>query len=169
MKKQTNTNQEQSPLSHKQFMAEAIKQAEKALRKDEVPIGAVVVLNGKIISKAFNKREKSQNALNHAETLAITKACKKLKSWRLENCSLYVTLEPCPMCAGAIANARIEEVFFGAKEKTSQDNLCEKILSSTRLNHKCECTQLYEFEDSCANLLSQFFKSKRKQKEKTRN
>ncbi len=147
---------------HFPFMNEALKQAKIALKKEEVPIGAVIVKNGKIIAKGFNCREKSQNALKHAEDIAINKACKKLKSWRLDDCSLYVTLEPCPMCAGAIANARIKQVFFGAKEKTSQDNLCSQILTSPRLNHKCECHNLSDFEEDCANLLSQFFKSKRK-------
>ena len=147
---------------HSTFMNEAIFQAQKALKKEEVPIGAVVVQNGKIISKGFNCREKSQNAIKHAEIIAINKACKKLKSWRLENCELYVTLEPCPMCAGAIANARICKVFFGAQEKTSNDNLCEKILTSTRLNHKCEMIHLTEFDEPCSQLLTQFFKSRRK-------
>ena len=144
------------------FMNQAIEQAKIALKKDEVPIGAVVVKNGKIIAKGFNKREKSKNALMHAEIVAINKACKKLKDWRLENCELYVTLEPCPMCAGAIANARISKVFYGAKDKTSQDNLFEKILTSNRLNHKCEFEQIAEYDDECSTLLTTFFKSKRK-------
>jgi len=145
-------------------MEEAIKLAKKAESKNEVPIGAVVVCDGKVISCGFNKREKSKNALHHAEIIAINKACKKLKSWRLENCNLYVTLEPCPMCSGAIANARIGKVFYGAKEKTSDDNLFEKILTSTRLNHKCEFEQLKEYEKECADLLTNFFKKSRKQK-----
>ena len=146
------------------FMNEALKEANKSLKQNEVPIGAVVVKDGKIISKGHNIREKKQNALLHAEIIAINKACKKLKSWRLENCEIYVTLEPCPMCAGAIANARIKKVVFGAYEKTSNDNLCEKILTSTRLNHKCETVFAKEFEDRCSNLLSNFFKQKRKTK-----
>ncbi len=145
------------------FMEEAIRLAKKANSKKEVPIGAVIVRNDKIISRGFNKREKSKNALNHAEIIAINKACKKLKEWRLENCTLYVTLEPCPMCAGAIANARIKKVFYGAKEKTSNDNLFEQILTSNRLNHKCEIEQLTEYEEECSRLLTEFFKNKRKQ------
>ncbi len=144
-------------------MEEAIRLAKKANSKKEVPIGAVIVRNDKIISRGFNKREKSKNALNHAEIIAINKACKKLKEWRLENCTLYVTLEPCPMCAGAIANARIKKVFYGAKEKTSNDNLFEQILTSNRLNHKCEIEQLTEYEEECSRLLTEFFKNKRKQ------
>ena len=143
-------------------MEEAIRLAKKANSKKEVPIGAVIVRNDKIISRGFNKREKSKNALNHAEIIAINKACKKLKEWRLENCTLYVTLEPCPMCAGAIANARIKKIFYGAKEKTSYDNLFEKILTSNRLNHKCEIEQLTEYEKTCSSILTEFFKNKRR-------
>ena len=144
------------------FREEAIRLAKKANSKKEVPIGAVIVRNDKIISRGFNKREKSKNALNHAEIIAINKACKKLKEWRLENCTLYVTLEPCPMCAGAIANARIKKIFYGAKEKTSNDNLFEKILTSNRLNHKCEIEQLTEYEKTCSSILTEFFKNKRR-------
>ncbi len=143
-------------------MEEALSQAKISLKKDEVPIGAVVVRDGKIISKGHNMRESKKNATMHAEIVAINKACKKLKDWRLENCELYVTLEPCPMCAGAIANARIKKVIYAAKEKTSNDNLCEKILTSTRLNHKCEIVQAVEFEEECSKILTQFFKNKRK-------
>ena len=107
----------------KNYMRIAINEAKKALKEDEVPIGAVIVKDGKVISKAYNKREKSQNAICHAEILAIEKACKKLKSWRLDGAEIYVTLEPCPMCAGAIANARIEKLVYAAKEMSSNDNL----------------------------------------------
>jgi len=143
-------------------MEEAIKQAKIALKKEEVPIGAVVVKDGKIISKGYNKRERKKNALMHAEIEAINKACKKLKDWRLENCEIYVTLEPCPMCAGAIVNSRIKNIIFGAEDKTSQDNLFEKIVSSTRLNHTCEYEQLFEYEKECSKLLTEFFKKRRK-------
>lgn len=148
----------------KNFMIVALQQAQKALRKKEVPIGAVVVKGDKIISKAHNKREKSKNALMHAEIIAINKACKKLKSWRLEGCEIFVTLEPCPMCAGAIINARIEKIVYGAKEKTSSDNLLEQIIESKRLNHNCICIQDKQYEKECSALLTDFFKSKRKNK-----
>ena len=138
-------------------MEEAIKQAKIALKKEEVPIGAVVVKDGKIISKGYNKRERKKNALMHAEIEAINKACKKLKDWRLENCEIYVTLEPCPMCAGAILSSRIKKIIFSAEDKTSQDNLFEKIVSSTRLNHTCEYEQLFEYEKECSKLLTEFF------------
>lgn len=146
----------------KNFMTNALKNANKAFELGEVPIGAVIVKNGKIISSGYNKREKSKNAVNHAEIVAITKACKKLGDWRLDGCEIYVTLEPCPMCAGAILNSRIKKVFYGAKDKTSADNLFETIVSSQRLNHTCEFEQLLEYEKPCADLLSKFFKSKRK-------
>jgi len=144
------------------FMKEAKKEAFKALKKDEVPIGAVLVIDNKIISRGHNQREKTQNALKHAEIIAIEKACKKLKSWRLENATLYVTLEPCPMCAGAISNARIDKIVYGAKEKTSNDNLCEKILTSERLNHKTKIVFDNTFEKEISQMLSKFFKQKRK-------
>lgn len=146
------------------FMEKALENARKAFSKNEVPIGAIVVCDGKIVSCGFNKREKTKNALHHAEIIAINKACKKLKSWRLENCEMYVTLEPCPMCAGAIANARIKKVFYGAKDKTCGDGLFEKILTSNRLNHKCEFEHLKEYEAECSSLLSSFFKSNRTKK-----
>ena len=141
-------------------MEEAFKEAQKALNKDEVPIGAVIVKDGKIVARGRNSREKSQNALKHAEIIAINKACKRLKSWRLDGCEIYVTLEPCPMCAGAIANARISKVVYGAKETTSEDNLCELILKSNRLNHKPNIE--YRENKLCKDILQDFFKNKRK-------
>ena len=146
----------------KNFLNEAIKEAKKAEKENEIPIGAVIVIDDKIISRGHNTREKTQNALHHAEMIAINKACKKLKSWRLENATMYVTLEPCPMCAGAISNARIIKVIYGAKDKTSCDELCEKILSSTRLNHKVEL--VYQENEECSTLLTNFFKNNRKKK-----
>ena len=142
-------------------MSEAICEAKKALKKNEVPIGAVVVQKGKIIGRGHNFREKKKNAVQHAEIIAIEKACKKSKSWRLDDCEIYVTLEPCPMCAGAIANARIKKLIFGSKEKTSGDNLCKTILSSTRLNHKVEISIDNESNEECSKLLTDFFKNRR--------
>ena len=144
-------------------MQEAIKQAEIALKNEEVPIGAVIVKDGKIISRGHNMREKKKNALAHAEIVAIDKACKKLRDWRLDGCEIYVTLEPCPMCAGAITNARLKCAIYGAKDRTAQDGLCEKILSSTRNNHKTKFVQDVESEEECAKLLTTFFKNRRKQ------
>ena len=141
------------------FMEEAIKEAKKAALEEEVPIGAVIVLNGKIVSRGRNCRQKSQNAIKHAEIVAIEKACKKLGSWRLEDAEIYVTLEPCPMCAGAIANARIKKLVYACPEKTAEDGLCKAILTSDRLNHKVEM-ELEENEEA-AKVLTNFFKKKR--------
>lgn len=142
-------------------MKEAIKEAQKALKQNEVPIGAVIVFNNKIIARGYNKREKSQDATKHAELIAIEKACKKLGSWRLDDAEIYVTLEPCPMCAGAIANARIKKLVYASQEKTSGDNLCEKILSSNRLNHKTEIVFNEKYNEICSKMLTDFFKDKR--------
>ena len=144
-----------------EFMEMALLEAEKARKREEVPIGAVVVKNGKVIAKGFNKREKTKSALNHAEVVAIRKACKKLKDWRLEGCEIYVTLKPCPRCAGAIANARIDKVYYGADETNTNDNLAEQIFASTRLNHKVEMEKLDAYSKKCAQMLSAFFRSKR--------
>ena len=141
---------------------EALKEAKKAYEKDEVPIGAVVVYNGKIISRGHNNREKSQNAIKHAEIIAIEKACKKLNSWRLDDAEIYVTLEPCPMCAGAIANARMSKLIYGCREKTSGDLLCESILKSQRLNHKVEINFNDTYSQEISSLLVSFFGNKRK-------
>lgn len=150
------------------FMKSAIKEAQKAKKNDEVPIGAVITLNGKIIAKAFNNTEKTQLATAHAEILAINKASKKLKSWRLDECEMYVTLEPCPMCAGAIVNARIKKLYFGAYELKSGGAQSKfNILSESGLNHKTE------FEggimlDECSSMLKDYFKAKR-EKAKSKN
>ncbi|MDY2696257.1 MAG: nucleoside deaminase [Eubacteriales bacterium] len=142
------------------FMKIALKEAQISFNNDEVPIGAVIVKGTEVIAKAHNTRNKSQNAINHAEILAISKACKKLKSWRLEDCDIYVTLEPCPMCAGAILNARIKNVYFGAYDKTSKTNLLNQIMQDDRLNHKT--TPIGGIlQTECSNLLTTFFKSKR--------
>jgi len=143
-------------------MKKALAEAEKAKAIDEVPIGAVIVQNGKVIAKAYNKRNKGKIATHHAEILAIEKACKKIGDWRLENCEIYVTLEPCPMCAGAIANARIKKLVFGAYDTAGTNkNLLSDILQDTRLNHKVEI-EGGVLEEECRNILTTFFKAKRK-------
>ena len=143
------------------FMKSAIKQAKIALKKDEVPIGAVVVMNGKIIARAHNLMEKTQVATAHAEILAINKACKKLKSWRLDQAELYVTIEPCAMCAGAIVNARIKKVYFGAYEKKSG---CAEskfpVLSESGLNYSTEFEGGILLE-TCSEMIKNYFKAKR--------
>ena len=145
----------------KKFMRVAIKQALKAKELDEVPIGAVIVVDGKIVAKAHNLMEKTQIATAHAEILAINKACKKLKSWRLDNAEMFITIEPCAMCAGAIANARIKKVYFGAHESKSGCAVSKyPVLSDNGLNHTTEFVGGIEQEE-CANLIKNYFKAKR--------
>jgi len=139
------------------FMQIALNLAKKAYKKGEVPIGAVIVKNGKIISKGYNKREKSQNALMHAEIIAINKACKKLKSWRLDDCTIYCTLEPCFMCAGAILNARIDKLVFGAHEQKSGSAISRfNVFENAGLNHKV-LVESGVLESQCKKLLQDFF------------
>jgi len=144
------------------FMKQAIRQALIAKDKDEVPVGAVIVLDGKVIARAHNTMEKTQLATAHAEINAINKACKKLKSWRLNGAEMYVTVEPCPMCAGAIVNARISKVYFGAYEQKSG---CAEskysVLTDSGLNHKTDFEGGIE-QETCSNLLKSYFKGKRK-------
>lgn len=143
------------------YLDEALKQAKIAYKKKEVPIGAVIVKNNKIIARAYNTREKSQNSINHAEILAINKACKKLKSWRLNDCTMYVTLEPCAMCAGAILNSRLSKVVIGCLD-TDHGAVVSKynLLSDGTLNHKTEI-EINENQE-CKSLLQTFFKNIRK-------
>ena len=151
------------------FMKEAVREAEKALRKDEVPIGAVIVKDGRIIARAHNLTEKKQVATLHAEIIAINKACRKLKSWRLNGTEIYVTAEPCAMCAGAIANARIDKVFFGAYEKKSGCAVSKyPVLTDNGLNHSADFVGGIE-EECCAKLLKDYFKAKRENAAKKQN
>lgn len=120
-----------------EFMQIALEEALKAVKEDEVPIGACIVKDGKVIAKAHNKREKKQNALLHAEIICINKACKKLKSWRLTGCDLYVTIEPCSMCAGAVINSRIDNVYFGGYDaKSGCFGSIYDFSKETKFNHK---------------------------------
>lgn len=141
------------------YMYEALLEAEKARDEDEVPVGAVIVRNGEIIARAYNTREKDKNALYHAEIKAIDEACKLLHGWRLVGCTLYVTLEPCPMCAGAIINSRIERVVYGAP-----DNKAGAFGTMINLNDyplfKPEITSGV-LKEECSQILSDFFKKKR--------
>lgn len=141
------------------FMKAALKQAQKAFDDGEVPIGAVVVLNGKVISRGHNRRTKKQVATAHAEVEAIEKACKKLKSWRIPECEIYVTLEPCPMCLGAMLNARIKKCYFSAPEGKGR-TLTHEISSANLLNHVIE-VEGGVMERECAQILSTFFREMR--------
>lgn len=143
-----------------EYMNLALKEAKKAYKKLEVPIGAVIVKDGKIIARAHNLREKKQSSLAHAEILAIKEACEKLESWRLDGAELYVTLEPCAMCAGAITQARIKKVYFGAKdEKNGCVGSIANIFDDIKTTHKVE----YEYIENkeCSDILSNFFKELR--------
>lgn len=148
---------------NKKFMYEALRLAREAGEMNEVPVGAVIVKNGKIISTGKNMRETKQNALSHAEIEAIDGACKALGNWRLDDCEMYVTLEPCPMCAGAIINSRIKTLVFGAFDQKSGSvdsviNLCDY-----PYNHKVE---VYGgiCEDECLKVLKDFFNNLRTSK-----
>ena len=148
------------------FMLEALKLAQKAYNKGEVPIGAIIVKDNKIIAKGFNTREKTQQALNHAEIIAIHKACKKLKSWRLNDCTMYVTLEPCAMCAGAILNARIDCVHIACLDPThGAVNSKYNLLTDGTLNHKTEIV-VGKHEQEAKSLIQNFFKNLRNKSKK---
>ena len=148
------------------FMKEALKEAKKAYKKLEVPVGVVIVKNEKIIARAYNQKEGKKSPTKHAEITAIEKACKTLKNWRLNDCEMYVTLEPCPMCAGAIVNSRIKKIYIGAMEQKS--GAC---------GSKLNLLQEYDFEtkveietgimkEECQNILKSFFKEIRNMKSK---
>lgn len=144
--------------SKEAFMEEALKEAKKAYKKNEVPIGAIIVKDNKIIARSYNRKEKTQIAIQHAEILVIEKACKKLKNWRLLDCSLYVTVEPCMMCCGAIIQSRIKKIVYGTKNSNfgsveSVANLLNKNdieIKSGILKEKCEA------------IITEFFNKKRK-------
>ncbi len=147
-------------MNDEYFMSLAIKEAKKAYKKGEVPVGAVVVKDGEVVASAHNTRETKKNAVNHAELLAIQKACKKLGGWRLWQCEIYVTLEPCPMCTGAIINSRLKRVVYGARDEKS--GCCESVINMFELpfNHKPEVVSGV-YKEECAQLLQSFFKELR--------
>ncbi|MBQ1812584.1 MAG: nucleoside deaminase [Bacilli bacterium] len=137
------------------FMKEAIREAIKAKNIEEIPVGAVIVYNNKIIARAYNKKEKLQNSLMHAELIAINKACKKLNSWRLNDCEIYVTLEPCNMCMAAIIESRIGKIYYGIDNfKTHSIN--NEMLKETKINIESGI-----LESKCKNVLNDFFKNMR--------
>lgn len=142
-------------------MKMALKQAQISAKKDEVPIGAIIVKDGKVIARAHNTRNKSKNAVAHAEILAIERACKKLDDWRLAGCSLYVTLEPCVMCLGACFNARLSNVYFGAYDLSGKGCFAIAETVGNTLNHNLNL-QGGILEKPCSELLTNFFADKRK-------
>ena len=146
------------------YMREAIRQAKKAWALDEVPIGCVIVFDGKIIARGYNRRNTDRNTLSHAELNAIKKASKKLGDWRLEGCTMYVTLEPCQMCAGAIVQARIDEVVIGSMNpKAGCAGSVLNLLQQDGLNHQVEVTKGVLAEE-CSGLMTSFFRELRKKK-----
>ena len=146
------------------FMNEALKEARKAYNKDETPVGAVIVKDGNIISRGHNQKELKKDPTFHAEMAAIVKACKKLGTWRLNECDMYVTLEPCAMCAGGIIQARIGRLFIGTTDpKAGAVGSVIDILKVDKFNHKVEVTYGI-LQDECSKILKDFFKELRKRK-----
>lgn len=145
------------------FMKQALKEANKAYQKLEVPVGVVIVKDGKIIAKAHNQKEEKSNPIKHAEITAIEKTCKKLKNWRLNDCEMYVTLEPCAMCAGAIVNSRIKKIYIGAlQDKTGACGSKIDIIKAYQSETKVE-VETGILQQECLAILQDFFKELRRQ------
>lgn len=139
------------------FMKEALKEAKIALEKEEVPVGAIIVKDGEIIARAHNLKETEKNSIYHAEILAIQNACEKLDSWRLNECEMYITLEPCPMCAGAIINSRIKKIYIGTTDDVmGACGTALNLLENYKFNHIVQ-VQKYILKEECQNILEQFF------------
>ena len=146
------------------FMQLALKEAQKAFDKEEIPVGVVIVKNGKVIAKAHSLKESKNNATSHAEILAIEKACKKLNAWRLLDCEMYVTLEPCAMCAGALINSRIKKLYIGTDDpKTGACGSKLNLLEDFTFNHNVQ-VEKYILKEQCSKILKDFFKMLREQK-----
>ena len=148
------------------FMKEALKEASKSYKKEEIPVGAVIVKDNKIIAKAHNLKETKHDCTNHAEILAIKKACKKLNSWRLTGCTMYVTLEPCSMCTGALILSRIDKVVIGTMdEKTGACGSVLNLSKDYKFNHVLDI-ETGILENECKTMIQQFFKELRNKKRK---
>ena len=153
-----------SVTAAEKFMTVALFEAEKAKRYGEVPVGAVIVSEGRIIARSGNKKERTGFSSDHAEMLVIKKAQKKVGDWRLDNCQIYVTMEPCAMCAGALINARIGAIYFGAHDM--RFGCCGTLMNlpeDSRFNHRCPVTGGILGKE-CGNILTEFFKGKRKER-----
>ncbi len=150
------------------FMRQALKQAEKAYKLKEVPIGCVIVQDDRVIARGYNRRNTDKSVLMHAELTAMKKACKKVKDWRLEDCTMYITLEPCQMCAGAIVQARIPRVVIGSMNpKAGCAGSVLNILQMEQFNHQCE-VERGVLQEECSEILTNFFRELREEKKKTR-
>lgn len=148
------------------YMKEALKEAQKAFELDETPIGAIVTMDGEIIARGYNRRNTDKNPLAHAEIIAINEAANKIGDWRLEECTLYITLEPCPMCAGAIVQARIPKVVFGAKSpKAGFAGSVINILQLDTLNHQVDIVEGV-LEEESSQILKQYFRNMREIRKK---
>ncbi len=149
-------------MNDEYFMMFALIEAEKAFMEDEVPIGAVVVHNGKVIGKGYNKRTKNKSAISHAEIMAIDDACKYIGDWRLEDCTIYTTVEPCIMCSGAIIQSRMKRLVYGtSNSKFGAVDSITNIFEIKNLNHKVEVSKNV-LEDECSSIMKSFFKKIRK-------
>ena len=147
------------------YMKQALKQAKKAFENNEVPVGAIIVKNNKIIARSYNKKEGKKDTTKHAEIIAIQKASKKLNAWRLEDCSMYVTLEPCTMCIGAIINARIKNLYIGTMdEKTGACGSVLNIPKDYKFNHIVNVKNNI-LQEECKKILQDFFRILRKRKD----
>ena len=147
-------------MDDKYYMKIALKEARKAFSKGEIPVGAVIVQNGKIIARAHNLRESEQNVIKHAEIIALEKACAKLKNWRLIGCSIYVTMFPCPMCASAINQSRISKLIYGTIPEYAEKDIISFILNDKNYGSSVEICEKV-MEDECTKLLKEFFLGKR--------
>ena len=156
-------------LSKEKYMKEALKEAVKAYNKGEIPVGADIVKDDKIIARAHNQKEEKKDTTKHAEILAIQKASKKLDAWRLQDCEMYVTLEPCSMCAGALIQARVKKVIIGTMdEKTGACGSVLNLLGDYKFNHKVE-VETGILKENCEKLLKDFFKTLRERNREIKN
>jgi tRNA(adenine34) deaminase len=155
-------------MPHEQYMQKAVEQAKIAEENGDVPIGAVIVYKDQIIAKAYNQREQLQDPTAHAEIIALTQAAAYLENWRLNGCTMYVTLEPCPMCAGALVLARIDRLVFGCDDpKTGACKSLYNIVQDDRLNHRLEVTSGV-LADECSQVLQEFFERRRAEESKSK-
>ena len=148
-------------LEKEYYMKEALKEAKKAYKKQEIPVGAIIVKDGKIIARGYNQKELKKDSTMHAEIIAIRKASKKIGAWRLNDCEMYITLEPCPMCAGAIVNSRVKKIYIGTMDKKngacgSIDNILEDYTQNYKVDQKGEIMQ-----EECEKIIKDFFKELR--------